>query len=273
MSVWLLLVPAAVVFVVVFVLPQGYLLTVSLRDSEEASRSGTFGQILGDGYYLSVLRDTAIVGGAATILTLLLGYPLAYWLARTNTRWKSLLLVLTVFPLLTSAVVRTFGWQVLFYKSGLLGRLATYLGIGGPSGLMGTMLGVILALAELLLPFMVLTLYGVIEKISPSLEHAAMDLGDGPLRAICRVILPLTKNAVFGGSLLVFSLAVSSFVTPSLIGGSRVQVMATVIYEKAILLLDYPLAAALSIILLAFVLALVAAYTTWASRSGPRRES
>lgn len=256
---WLLLLPAGIVFVVVFVAPQTYLFFGSAQP--EASPLEPYARVLSDGYYLGILGDTIAMGAITTVITLLLGYPLAFWLARTNSRWKTFCLVITIFPLLTSAVVRTFGWQVLLYKSGLLGMLAAPLGLDGPSGLMGTMTGVVIALAEVLLPFMVITLYGVIESVDATLEDAAMDLGDNQYQALWRVTIPLSKGGILGGSLLVFSLAVSSFVTPSLIGGSRVQVMATVIYERAIVLLDYAGATVLSVILLATVLLIIGVYS------------
>jgi putative spermidine/putrescine transport system permease protein len=204
-----------------------------------------------------------------TLITLVLGYPLAYWLARLETRWKTVLLVMTIFPLLTSAVVRSFGWMVLLYRTGLVNQVLLRLGIvDAPLTLMYSLTGVVIALAEVLMPFMVLTLYGVIRGIDRNLEEAAMDLGAGPLTTVYRVTLPLSAGGILAGSLLVFSLAISSFVTPSLVGGPRVQVMATAIQEQTVSLLNWQFAATLAAILLVVVLALSLAYSRLVERSG-----
>jgi putative spermidine/putrescine transport system permease protein len=197
-----------------------------------------------------------------TLFTLLLGYPLAYWLARMQTRWKTLLLLMTMFPLLTSAVVRSFGWMVLLYRTGLVSTLLRATGLArGPVELMYSPPGVVIALTEVLLPFMVLTLYGVIQSIDGDLEAAAMNLGDRPLGALVHVTIPLSIGGILAGSLLVFSLSISSFVTPSLVGGPRVQVMATTIYDQTISLLNWQFASAVAAILLVVVLALAIGYS------------
>ena len=189
------------------------------------------------------------------------GLPTAYVLARMQSRWAGFLLLLTTFPLLVSAVVRSFGWMVLFFKDGLVSRTLVLLGfVDRPVQLMYTMTGVIIALAQVLLPLMVLTLYGVFKSIDRDLEYAAMSLGARPSVALALVTLRLARGGIVAGSLLVFSLAISTFATPSLVGGARANVMATAIYEQTIELLDWPFGAALAAILLVVVLGLSLAY-------------
>lgn len=254
---WLLLVPAAALFAAGFLLPQGWLLVESVRDPD----TGEFGlsayrELLTDGYWLAVFARTVAVGALTVAVCVLTGFPLAYQLARSTSRWRPLLLALTVFPLLTSAVVRTFGWQVLFYPQGPLGQVAEVVGIS----LLGTVTGVVIALAEVLLPFMVLTCYGVLTRIDPAVEEAALDLGDPPLRVLLRVTVPLARGGILAGSALVFSLAVSSFITPALIGGARVQVAATAIYQQAISMANYQRASAIGVLMFCVVIGLLFVY-------------
>lgn len=239
--------PALLLYAAVFVVPQAGLLAQSAYPDGQLSVDA-YAAVVGDAHGFGVLLRTLAVGAAVAGVCLLLGFPLAYQLARTTSRWRGVLLGLTVFPLLTSAVVRTFGWQVIFYRTGPISAALRVVGID--TELIGTTTGVVVALAEVLLPFMVLTLYGVIRGIPAALEEAAQDLGDSPARAALHVVLPLARGGIVGGTLLVFSLAASSYVTPALIGGARVQVVATALYQQAISLVNYPRAAALAVVLL-----------------------
>ncbi|HEX9013645.1 MAG TPA: ABC transporter permease [Anaerolineaceae bacterium] len=261
-----LLLPGLLLFFLLFVLPQAGLLGWSFQPAGAPGPSSptldNYARFLGDAHYLGILLQTLVMGIEVTLITLVLGYPLAYWLARTSTRWKTLLLLMTVFPLLTSAVVRSFGWMVLLYRTGLVSNVLRATGISrGPVELMYTQPGVVVAMAEVLLPFMVLTLFGVVQSIDRDLEHAAMNLGDGPAGAVLHITLPLSTGGILAGSLLVFSLAISSFVTPSLVGGPRVQVMATTIYDQTIALLNWQFASAVAAILLVVVLGLALSYS------------
>lgn len=269
---WVLLWPSLVLSFVLFVLPQASLLGYSLRPDPQSEQRGitleNFSRFFGDPFYLRILGRTLLMGLEVTAICLVLGFPLAYWLARMESRWRGVFLTLTVFPLLTSAVVRSFGWMVILYRSGLVDQV--FLGLGltdQPLGLMYSLSGVVIALAEVLMPFMVLTLYSVIQSIDRNLEEASMNLGAGPVTTLFRVILPLSAGGILSGSLLVFSLAISSFVTPSLVGGARVQLMATLIQEQAITLVNWQFAAAVATILLLVVLTLATAYSRMIERT------
>ncbi len=221
-----------------------------------------YARFLGDSYYLGVLGRSMLLGLSVVAVTLLLGLPLAYWLARQQSRWVPALLLLATFPLWISAVVRSFGWVVLLARNGVLSNLVRDAGLADRSfQLLYTMGGVVLALSQVLLPFMLLSLYGLLRNISPELERAAQNLGCGPWRAAGLVTLPLAARGILSASLLVFALAVSAFATPSLVGGARVQLVSTTIYEQMTELADWPFAAAVAFILLAVVLAITAVYT------------
>jgi ABC-type spermidine/putrescine transport system permease subunit I len=252
--------PCALVYAVFFIWPQASLLAISTSDKAGFTLHH-YGRFFGDGYYWEMLGRTLGMGFAVTLITLVLGLPTAYVLARAQSRWAGFLLLLTTFPLLISAVVRSFGWMVLFFKDGMVSRTLVLLGFADkPVQLMYTMTGVIIALAQVLLPMMVLTLYGVFRSIDRDLEYAAMSLGARPSVALTLVTLRLARGGIVAGSLLVFSLAISTFATPSLVGGARANVMATAIYEHTVELLEWPFGAALAAILLVVVLSLSLAY-------------
>jgi ABC-type spermidine/putrescine transport system permease subunit I len=257
---WALLAPAILVYAVLFLWPQLDLLTLSVTRPPPFTLQH-YARFLFDSYYLGVLGRTLAMGVAVTLVTLIFGFPLAFFLARLQSRWAPLLLMMTTFPLLVSAVVRSFGWMVLFFRNGAVSQALQALGLaGGPVQLMYTATGIVIALAQVLLPLMVLTLYAVLRSIDPALEDAAMGLGASPGRAVWRITLRLARGGILAGSLLVFSLAISAFATPSLVGGARAQVMATTIYEQTLELLDWPFAAALAAVLLAVVLMLSLCY-------------
>jgi ABC-type spermidine/putrescine transport system permease subunit I len=256
----LLFAPCVLVYAIFFIWPQASLLALSAT-SKAGLTLEHYGRFTGDSYYWEMLGRTLGLGFAVTAITLVLGLPTAYVLARSQSRWAGLLLLLTTFPLLVSAVVRSFGWMVLFFKDGLLSKALQFVGLAsGPVQTMYTMPGVIIALAQVLLPLMVLTLHGVFKSIDRDLEYAAMSLGARPSVALWLVTLRLARGGIVAGSLLVFSLAISAFATPSLVGGARANVMATAIYEQTVELLDWPFGATLATILLVTVLALSLAY-------------
>jgi ABC-type spermidine/putrescine transport system permease subunit I len=249
----LLLGPALLLFLVLFVYPQLWMAGTSF---EAPSWTFThYARFLGDSLYLGTLARSLTLGACVTLLTVLLGLPLAYWLARWESPLAPVLVVLSTFPLWVSAVVRSFGWIVLLGRGGVVGSLLQAIGsTERPPQLLYTMTGVVIALTQVLLPFMVLSIYGVIRSIDPEIERAAQNLGAGPFKAALLTTLPLARQGILSASLLVFALSISAFATPSLVGGARVQLMSTTIYEQMAELADWHFAAAISFILLAVVL-------------------
>jgi putative spermidine/putrescine transport system permease protein len=219
-------------------------------------------QALFDSFYLRNLYVTFKLGFVTTLLTLILGYPLAYQLARIRRpRVKTLWLVLILSPMLVGLVNRTYAWMAILSDNGLINSLLRSAGITqGTVPLMYNELGVIIALVHIFLPFMVLTVSGVIATVDPALEEAARNLGASKWRAFVHVTLPLSIPGVVAGSLLVFSLAISSYVTPILMGGFRVITLPIQIYEQVAALFNFPLAAAMGGVLLAISLVIVATY-------------
>jgi putative spermidine/putrescine transport system permease protein len=189
---------------------------------------------------------------AVTVLSLVCSYPIALFLFRTRSRWRGVLAILTISPLLVSSVVRTFGWMVILGDTGLINGALRYLGvIDTPVPLMNNMLGVLIGLTEIEMPTMTLALMAGFSRLDVTLEEAARTLGASPWRTLLRVTLPLSAPGIVIGCLITFVLVMSSFITPTLLGGGRIYVMATAIYQEALETLNWPLAATVSIILIA----------------------
>ena len=168
-----------------------------------------------------------------TLLTLAIGYPVAFFLARTRSRWRNWLTILVVFPLLLNLVVRTFGWIALLAQNGLVNQALEALGlVDGPVKLLFNFAGLLIGLTHIFLPFMVLVLVGAIQNIPRDVEDAARVLGASWASALLRVTLPLSAPGILSGSILVFVLTISALVTPRLLGGPTYQVMSTLIYDE-----------------------------------------
>lgn len=216
-----------------------------------------YATFLGDPFYRDVLWRTLALGALTTAGSLLLGFPLAFLLSRLRGMRRSVLYFVLLLPLLTSAVVRTFGWMILLGNNGFINRTLIALGIvDDPVRMMYSMTGIVIALVEVLLPFMVLALDAALLNIDPHLYEAAQNLGARKIRVFLRITLPLVLPGIVSGSVLVFTLAVSAFVTPSLIGGPRIKLMATLIYQQSMGLLNWPFGGAIAFVMLFTILAL-----------------
>lgn len=244
------LLPMLATLAFVFAVPIISLLFVSLHSMIGPAQVGeeftieNYVMFLSDGFYLRIIYNTFWLGGIVVLWCLVIGYPVAYFLARTKIRWRGILFFLAVAPLLISAVVRNIGWFPILSNTGLVNWILTTSGvIGEPLPLISNFLGVVIGLVHAVLPFMILTLTVVIQRIEPELEEAAASLGSGPIRTFLQVLLPLSLPGVIGGSLLVFTMAIAAYTTPVIMGGNRVLVMATFIGQQFRTVLDYPLGA------------------------------
>lgn len=251
----LLLLPIALVNAFGFLLPVLNLLRMSFYEVEptgamrETYTLATWFAVVRDSFYLELIGNSIAVSLGITLLTLVCSYPIALYLHRSSGTWRSVLLVLVISPLLTSAVVRTYGWIAILSENGLVNNVVSSLGFS-PVRLMFNKTGVVIGLTEILMPYMILALLAGFGRLDPRVEEAAATLGAPPFRVFQRVVFPLTLPGVALGSLLCFVLAVSSFITPKLLGGGRVFLLATEIYDQAIVTLNWPLAATLSILIL-----------------------
>ncbi|HWC02339.1 MAG TPA: ABC transporter permease [Methylomirabilota bacterium] len=262
----LLVGPTLLLLLVAFVAPLGILLVYSFYESRPggvmipAFTLAQYRRFLGDPFYLYVLWRTVLLGLWVTAWCIVLGYPLAYVLARTRSRTvRSVLVTLLLVPLMTSVVVRSYGWMILLANNGLINKALLALGLtSAPVQLLFNTTGVVIALVAILLPYMVLTLVPVIQNIAPALEEASQSLGASPTRMFRDVVVPLSLPGVAAGSILVFVLTIAAYATPRLVGGSRLLVMPIFVYDQTMALLNWPFASATSFILLALVLGLMA---------------
>jgi putative spermidine/putrescine transport system permease protein len=251
-----LLLPAVLVNVVTFLVPMGNLAMLSFHEGMPGGAIGTglssatWLGIFGDSYYAGLVTTSVVVALGITVLTLLAAYPIALFVHRAPDRWRNLLVVACISPLLVSAVVRTYGWMVVLGDGGPISAALHRLGMARPPRLVFNMTGVVIGLVEILMPYMILALLAGFGRLGGGLEEAAASLGAPPFTVFRRIVVPLTLPGILLGSLLAFVLAVSSFITPKLLGGGRVLLLATEIYDQAIVTLNWPVAAALSIVVL-----------------------
>ena len=223
-----------------------------------------------DAWFLTVLLRTLRLGLLCTLICVLFGYPLAYFLARAERRIALIGLFFLVMPLMVSAVIRTFGWLVILGRNGLVNAALGTLAIP-PLGLLYNETAVVIGLANVFVPFMVLPLMASIERISPTLEEAARNLGASWPQTFLRVILPLSRPGLISGCLLVYSAAISAFVVPTLMGGARVRVIGRQIYDQLLISYQWPNAAAIAALLVVATTCLAFAVLAL-MRRGPHRE-
>ena len=251
-----LLLPALLVNLAVFLLPMGNLALLSFRQANEGGALlegitlATWAKMFSDIFYAELVRDSVVIALSITGLTLLCSYPIALFIHRAPDRWKNLLVVMCISPLLVSAVVRTYGWMVILGDGGIIAAFLRWLGMVKAPRMVFNTTGVVVGLTEILMPYMILALIAGFGRLNASLEEAAASLGAKPFTVFRRVVLPLTLPGIMLGCLLAFVLAVSSFITPKLLGGGRIFLLATEIYDQAIVTLNWPVAAALSIVVL-----------------------
>ncbi|MGP3933110.1 ABC transporter permease subunit [Nonomuraea sp. KM88] len=232
-----------------------------------AHTTATWQTFLTGGYHWQIVRETVVLGLITTVAAAVVGYPTAYALHRVRrSRWRYVGLFIIFAPLLTSVVSRTYGWELILGDSGVLNSLLEPAGLG-PVELLYERSSVVIALVHILLPFMVFPITQSLGQLDPAFGEAAGDLGAGAFLRFVKVTLPLTMPGLIGGAQLVFALSISSFATPSLLGGGRVNVLATEIYDN-VNNVDWPLAAVSSYALLALAVVALGVFGWLQRRSG-----
>lgn len=246
-----LVLPAVLLLTLFFVLPTLYIFSKTiLQDGTQY-----YLKFFTDEYYRSILVTTLFTALKVTLFTLLLGYPTAYFLARTTSRFKNLLLISTILPFLVSALVRAYGWIVILGDTGIINQLLQGIGlIDEPIKILYTMNGVIIGMVHLLIPYMVLSIATVLQNIQPNIEMAAHSLGANSFKTFMKVIFPLSLPGVITGSILVFAVSMTAFVTPKLLGGPRIKLMSTMVYQEVQVTFNWGMASAISFILLGTIL-------------------
>ncbi|MBQ2270461.1 MAG: ABC transporter permease [Firmicutes bacterium] len=247
----LLALPASLALLVFFIIPMVYILVKTISENGFAD----FVDFFTDPFYLDILWTTVRVSLISTVVSLVLGYPTAYFMARSKSRMKKMMIIIILFPFLVSAVVRSYGWMVLLGQKGIVNQFLLGIGlISEPLKMLNTEFAVIVGMIHLLIPYMVLALLGVLQSIDPNVEYAAYSLGANPLQTFAKVVFPLSTPGIISGCVLVFTMSMTSYVTPKLLGGSKFRMMATMVVQEINVSFDWGAAAAISYILLAVIL-------------------
>lgn len=247
--------PALIVLSVIFLYPVARFLGFSV----EGGNLNWYADALGKHLYLQVLWDTFEIAALVTFFCLLLGYPLGFLIATTTAFWATVGFVLVLLPLWTSVLVRTYAWMVLLGRNGVVNRLLIDAGITtDPLPLLHNFTGVLIGMVHVLLPYMVLLIYGAVRRLDPAIVEAAKGLGASTWRIFWRIYVPLTMNGIFAGCVIVFVLSLGFFITPALLGGGRVIMIAVLIEQQVRETLNWPFAAALSAVLLTATLGVYA---------------
>jgi spermidine/putrescine transport system permease protein len=262
---YLLMAPGLAWLAVFFLVPLVTLISMSLQSGSFAQgytltfELGNYPDALST--YLPWFGRSFLYAGIATLLALLISYPLAYMIAFKAGRWKHVLLVLVVAPFFASFLVRTLAWTSILADTGPAVGVLRSIGILSEDGrLLATPVAVICGLTYNFLPFMTLPIYAAIERLDPRLVEAATDLYASPFRAFRKVTLPLSMPGVVAGTLLTFIPAAGDYVNAQLLGSSSTQMIGNVIQSQFLRVLDYPQAAALSVGLMATIIVMVGVY-------------
>ena len=257
--------PALLLFVGIVLVPIAMTVILSFHDwgmykgIEPVLILKNWREIVADAYFLEIFLRTFRIAALITLIAALFGAPEAYILHRMRNPWKGLFLLVVLGPLLISVVARTLGWALLFGgETALINKalLATGM-ISAPIPFMFTETGIVIALAHVLMPFMVLSVWAALQRLDPQIENAAMSLGASSFTVIRRVVLPQVIPGVLAGGIIVFALAASAFATPAIICGRRLKVASTLAYDEFLNTLNWPLGAAVATLLLVALVAII----------------
>jgi putative spermidine/putrescine transport system permease protein len=252
---FLLASPALIVIVALVIVPVGWLISQSFYDGGFTFEH--YRRIFSEDIYWRSFALTFRLSALVTVLTLLLGYPVAYAAAMARRPWDVLILAFVVLPFWTSILVRAYAWLVLLQRTGVVNQALDRMGlIDEPLALIHNELGTIVATVHILLPFMVLPLYSTMQKIPRDLMLAGASLGGGPVHTFWRIFVPLSLPGVVAGLTLVFVLSLGFYITPELLGGGRVIMVSMVVSRNVELYNQWGAASAVGVVLLACVLAI-----------------
>jgi putative spermidine/putrescine transport system permease protein len=253
----LLVLPAAIFLVVFFLVPLLQMSARSVTDPPDAGLSN-YAAFFDQAAYVRVLTNTFWIAVLSTLACLVIGYPFAYLMTVVPGRVAGLLFIAVLLPFWSSLLVRTFAWQVILRDTGIINRFLVDLGvISEPLALIRTTGGVIIGMSHILLPFMVLPIWGVMRRIDPEFGRAAANLGASPARAFLRVTVPLSLPGVLAGCLLVFVLSLGFYITPALLGGLGDQMISQLIVVQVQQRLDWGFGSAMSVLLMVLTLGIL----------------
>lgn len=260
--------PVVVVLGAFFVAPFAFFLSTSLYPYDFAKGVNysyltleNYAKFLFDPFYLSILRRTLELAAIVTGVSLLIAYPVAHYMSTLSSRGQALLTLMYLSPWLVSVVIKNYGWSLLLAEKGLVNQVLVASGVlRSPAALMWTEFAVVVGLTHAFLVFMILPIFSSLAALDRRLLLAAQNLGANRVQSFLRVTLPLSLPGVLAGSLMVFTLSTSAFITPSILGGARVKVMAYVAYQEIMGMVNWPFGSTIAFILLIVVSALAFSY-------------
>src|SRR5476649_2213420 len=267
---WQLALPLGLAFAALFLTPL-LLVGVSFFNDDKMTQPGLLSWVtfFGDPFNYKVIADTLLLGAKTVCTTVLIGYPLALVYLDLSARLQKVLLFIIVMPLLLSVVVRTFAWIVVLGREGVVNSVLMGLGlISEPLKLLQTELGLVISLTQIEMPLMLLPLISVMSRQDPNLRDASAALGASRWRTLFTVILPLSTPGLVAGCLLVFASSTTAFISQTVIGGVRLIYLPLVIWQQALVVYHWPLAAVASLSLMISVMTVIAALSWIGRRSG-----
>jgi putative spermidine/putrescine transport system permease protein len=236
----LLVTPALAFLVLLFILPLAMVLLGTLQDEAGVFTVAPYVSFVEDPIVHAVFGRTLRLAAVVTVIATVVSYPAAYAIARMKRGRRSVMMSLIILPLMTNPVARTYSWLVILGRSGLINNLITSFNlVERPPRLIYTETAIVLGLLHLFLPLMVLSLVSAMENIRPEVEEAAHSLGANRLTVFLRIILPLSADGLILGGTLVFTGCITAYVTPAILGGTRVLMLSTLLYQRAMVLLDW----------------------------------
>ncbi len=262
---WALSAPAVALFVCLLLVPLGLTAILSFNAFDHATgvknefTLAHYVAVLTDEYYYGIFWRTFWIAGLTTLICLAIGAPEAYVLSRMGNPWRSVFLLVVLAPLLVSVVVRAFGWSMLLGPQGVFNNVLRGVGLE-PMRILYTETAVVIALVHVMLPFMVIPVWTSLQKLDAGVENAALSLNASQFTTLRRVVLPQVLPGVLSGSLIVFGLSASAFAIPGLLGGRRLKMVATVVYDEYLHELNWPLGATIALLLLLANLAVMLSY-------------
>ncbi|MGE7904641.1 ABC transporter permease [Peribacillus sp. NPDC094092] len=267
---YLLLFPGVLFLTIFMIIP--ILMTIGTTFFNESGGFSLQGYLdfFQDRYFIEILLTTLKVSLFTTIICILLGFPAAYYISKLKQRKKAIMLLLTIFPLLTSPVVRSFSWMVIIGKNGVVNKLLMGMGlIEKPLDILYTPTAIIIGLVHLFLPLIIVTLVGVMENIETDLLKAAESLGASRLAVFSKVIIPLSVPGLVIGSILVFVGSFTAYTTPALLGGKQ-RVISTFLYQNAITLNEWQVASIVATIMIAVTVLIISIMNGLAKKLNPK---
>ena len=262
---WLMSAPGILLFCGMLVIP--LFLTAALSFSVFDHATGVKNEftlehyltVFTDPYYHGIFWRTIWISALTALICMLIGVPEAYILSRMRHPWRTIFLLILLAPLLVSVVVRSFGWSMLLGPQSIVHDILRAVGAGNVK-ILYTETAIIIALVHVMLPFMVIPVWTSLQKLDPDVQNAALSLSASPFTTMRRIILPQITPGILSGTLIVFGLSASSFVIPGLLGGRRLKMVATVVYDEYLHELNWPLGATVALILLAVNLLIMVTY-------------